>query len=95
MKRRRYTQEFKAEAVRQAIEPGVSKAKVASDLQINATMLSKWIHDAGPQGSNAKADSSAVALAQEVQRLHQELTRVKMERDILKKATAYFAKESS
>ncbi len=95
MKRRRYTQEFKAEAVRQAIEPGVSKAKVASDLQINANMLSKWIRDAGPRGRNAKADNSAVALAQEVQRLHKELARVKMERDILKKATAYFAKESS
>ena len=95
MKRRRYTQEFKAEAVRQAIEPGVSKAKVASDLQINATMLCKWIRDAELQGRNAKADSSAVALAQEVQRLHKELARVKMERDILKKATAYFAKESS
>lgn len=39
MKRRRYTQEFKAEAVRLAIEPGVSKAKVTSDLQINANLL--------------------------------------------------------
>ena len=95
MKRRRYTRECKAEAVRQAIEPGVSKAKVAADLQINAAMLSKWIRDAGPQSQDAKADSSAVSLAQEVQRLHKELARVKMERDILKKATAYFAKESS
>ena len=95
MKRRRYTQEFKAEAVRQALEPGVSKAKVASDLQIHANLLRKWIRDAGPQVKNAKAGGAAAALAQEVQRLNKELARVKMERDILKKATAYFAKESS
>lgn len=95
MKRRRYTREFKVEAVRQAREPGVSKAKVAADLQINANLLRRWIAQLGAQGNSAKSDSATAALAQEVQRLHKELARVKMERDILKKATVYFAKESS
>jgi transposase len=97
MERRRFTAEFKAEAVRQALQPGISKAKVAEDLQIHGKVLRKWERQA--QGSSAapragKADESAASLARENQRLQKELTRVKMERDILKKATAYFAKES-
>jgi transposase len=97
MERRRFTAEFKTEAVRQALQPGISKAKVAEDLQIHGNVLRKWVRQA--QGSAAtprtrKADESAASLARENQRLQKELTRVKMERDILKKATAYFAKES-
>jgi transposase len=97
MARRRFTAEFKAEAVRQALQPGISKAKVAEDLQIHGNVLRKWVRQA--QGSAAgpragKADESVASLARENQRLQKELTRVKMERDILKKATAYFAKES-
>ena len=94
MQRRRFTGEFKAEAVRQALLPGVSKAQ---DLGIHSNMLRKWIRLA--QGDShpklVKATESAVELARENQRLQKELARVKMERDILKKATAYFAKEST
>jgi transposase len=97
MERRRFTAEFKAEAVRQALLPGVSKAQVAQDLGIHSNMLRKWIRLA--QGDSnpklAKATESAADLARENQRLQKELARVKMERDILKKATAYFAKEST
>jgi len=97
MERRRFTEEFKAEAVRQALQPGVSKAKVAQDLQIHGNLLRKWVRQA--RGNAAlpratKVDESAASLARENQRLQKELARVKMERDILKKATAYFAKES-
>ena len=96
MQRRRFTTEFKAEAVRQALLPGVSKAQVAQDLGIHSNMLRKWIRlgrgENNPKG--AKAMESAAELARENQRLQKELARVKMERDILKKATAYFAKES-
>ena len=97
MQRRRFTAEFKAEAVRQALLPGVSKAQVAQDLGIHSNMLGKWIRLA--QGENhpklTKAAESAAELARENQRLQKELARVKMERDILKKAAAYFAKEST
>lgn len=96
MQRSRYTVEFKAEAVRQALLPGVSKAQVAQDLGIHSNMLRKWIRLSGEAGSKpAKATESAVELARENQRLQKELARVKMGRDILKKATAYFAKEST
>jgi len=97
MQKRRFTAEFKAEAARQALLPGVSKAQVAQDLEIHSNMLRKWIRLS--QGASnpklAKATESAADLARENQRLQKELARVKMERDILKKATAYFAKEST
>lgn len=96
MQRRHFTQEFKTEAVRQALMPGMSKAQVAQDLGLHSNVLRKWIRLS--QGENnpkpVKAVESAAELARENQRLQRELARVKMERDILKKATAYFAKES-
>lgn len=98
MERRRFTVEFKAEAVRQALQPGVSKAKVAQDLGIHGNVLRKWVRQAQAGGGapgSVKAGESAAELARENQRLQKELARVKMERDILKKATAYFAKESA
>ena len=97
MERRRFKAEFKAEAVRQALLPGVSKGQVAQDLGIHSNMLRKWIRlargDSNPKLT--KATESAADLARENQRLHKELAQLKMERDILKKATAYFAKEST
>jgi transposase len=98
MQRRRFTTEFKAEAVRQALQPGVSKAQLAEELEIHSNMLRKWVRQsqtggAAPRG--VKASESAAELARENQRLQKELAQVKMERDILKKATAYFAKEST
>jgi transposase len=97
MERRRFTAEFKAEAVRQALQPGISKTKVAQELEIHGNVLRKWVRQARGSGTalrSAQAEESAASLAQENQRLQKELARVKMERDILKKATAYFAKES-
>ena len=96
MGRKRYTAEFKQEAVRQARQPGASTAKVARDLGLHANMLHRWVKQLVPSKDAwvAKADAIASALAQENQRLQRELAKVKTERDILKKATAYFAKES-
>ena len=95
MARKRYTAEFKREAVRQG-QPGVSTAKVAQDLGIHANRLHRWVREFVPNkdGRVANAGAIASALAQENQRLQRELAKVKTERDILKKATAYFAKES-
>ena len=53
MERRRFTAEFKAEAVRQALLPGVSKAQVAQDLGIHSNMLRKWIRLPGRSQSQA------------------------------------------
>lgn len=84
-KRRRFSEEFKREAVRRAFEEGRAVAEVARELDVRADMLRRWrrqFSDAGPKPSAAQ---------QEVRRLRRELSRVCEERDILKKALAIFS----
>src|ERR1700722_7405162 len=91
-KRGRYTLEFKQEAVR-LVESGQSPASVARTLGVVEQTLGNWVkaHRAGSlQGAGSKAQVSAEQM--EISRLRAELARVTMERDILGKATAYFAK---
>ena len=91
-RRARYTLEFKQEAVR-LIESGQSLAAAARSLGLVEQTLYNWVK-AQRQGRLAGADKKAVSGEQmEISRLRAELARVKMERDILGKATAYFAKE--
>ena len=89
--RARYTLEFKQEAVR-LVEAGQSQAAVAKILGLVEQTLFNWVK-ASRQGQLKGADSKPVSAEQmEIARLRAELARVKMERDILGKATAYFAK---
>ena len=91
-KRARYTLEFKQEAVR-LVESGQSQAAVARSLGVVEQTLSKWVskHRVGDlQGASSAPQVSAEQM--ENSRLRAELARVTMERDILGKATAYFAK---
>lgn len=89
--RARYTLEFKQEAVR-LVEGGQSQALVAKNLGVAEQTLFNWVR-ASRQGSLKGADSTLISAEQmEITRLRAELARVKMERDILGKATAYFAK---
>lgn len=91
--RSRYTLEFKQEAVR-LVQSGQSMAAVSRSLGIVEQTLFNWVK-ASREGRLTGADSKPVSAEQmEISRLRAELARVKMERDILKKATAYFAKES-
>lgn len=91
--RARYTLEFKLEAVR-LVQSGQSIAAVSRVLGIADQTLHNWTK-AQAQGRLSGPDSKPVSAEQmEISRLRAELARVKMERDILKKATAYFAKES-
>jgi transposase len=92
-KRARYTLEFKQEAVR-LVESGQSIAAAARSLSMVDQTLFNWVK-ASREGTLKGSDSpSKVSAAQmEISRLRAELARVKMERDILGKATAYFAKE--
>lgn len=90
MKGKRYTEEFKIEAVKQVTERGYSVADVAERLGTTTHSLYAWLKKYGeplPQQA-AKSD-----LQDEVAKLKSELRRVTEERDILKKATAYFAKD--
>ncbi len=91
-KRARYTQEFKQEAVR-LVEGGQSIAAAARSLELVEQTLYNWIK-AQRQGKRLGSPEKPVsAEGMEISRLRAELARVKMERDILGKATAYFAKE--
>ncbi len=92
--RARYTLEFKQEAVR-LVEGGQSIAAAARTLGVVAQTLFNWVK-AQRKGQLKGADSKATISAEqmEISRLRAELARVKMERDILGKATAYFAKGS-
>ena len=90
--RARYTQEFKLEAVR-LVKGGQSAAATAKILGISEQTLHNWIK-ADKDGRLVGAGSKPVSPEQmEIARLRAELARVKMERDILGKATAYFAKQ--
>ena len=87
----RYTEEFKVEAVRQVLDRGYRVAEVAQRLGVSPYSLYQWIkHWRLPQAQR----EVQVSQADEVRRLKAELKRVTEERDILKKAAAYFAKQS-
>ncbi len=90
----KYTLEFKLEAV-QLVDTGLTLAAAARSLGISDQTLFNWVK-AHRQGRLTGADIKSVTPEQmEISRLRAELARVKMERDILEKATAYFAKASS
>jgi len=92
--RRKHGVEFKREAVKLAAQPGMSKAQVARDLGIHISVLRHWIRqfEAGKwEAAPGKSLRSEQQL--EIERLRRELAKAQTERDILKKAVAYFAKE--
>ena len=90
----RYTEEFKREAVRQVTERGYSVVEVAERLGISSKTLYGWKQRYKDEHSEQAATLSD-EYKRETARLKAELRRVTEERDILKKAAAYFAKESA
>ena len=91
MSGKRYTEEFKIEAVRQVTDRGYPVAEVADRLGVTGHSLYAWLKKFGPQQAKHQAHDEAQV---ELRRLKAELRRVTEERDILKKAATYFAKES-
>lgn len=85
----RYTEEFKLGAVAQVTERGHSVTSVAGRLGVSTKSLYDWVKRYGDQPSKAVSSADAT----EIKRLKAELRRVTEERDILKKATAFFAKD--
>ncbi len=91
--RARYTLEFKEEAVR-LVTGGERPATVARNLGLSEQTLHNWVKAAGKGGLKGPQAPMVSMEQMKISRLKAELSRVKMERDILKKAAAYFAKES-
>jgi transposase len=92
-KRRRFTQEFKLEAVRLLEAGGRPAAEIARELGVPRNRLYKWQEQVRNKGVGAFPGSGRGENNDELARLRRELERVTEERDILKKAAAYFAKE--
>jgi transposase len=92
----RYTKEFRQEAAKQVLEDGLSVHEAANRLSLAPTTLGNWVkaYKDGKLGEIGKNQRPLTEVEMENYRLKKELAEVKMERDILKKAAAYFAKES-
>ena len=93
--RKVYTREFKIEAVRLAAQPGMTLSGVARDLGITQGVIGNWKRMLGNEPDRGSPPTGRLsAEAEENQRLRNENAILREERDILKKAAAYFAKES-
>jgi transposase len=93
-RRKRYSAEFKREALRRASEEGTTDVLVAEELGINARQLRRW-RDAMKRDGEAAFPGQGKARDEELMRLKRTLAKVEQERDFLKEAAAYFAKEST
>ena len=94
--RKKYTREFKQDAVRLVTEQGYKQSEAARNLGIDRGMLGRWVKEFQQDESEAfRGNGKLTADGEELRRLREENRRLKMERDILKKAATFFAKESS
>lgn len=96
MIRKKYTKEFKLDAVRLVTDQGYSRSEATRNLGINAGMLGRWVQESEADREEAfRGNGKRTAEQEELRSLREENRRLKLEREILKKAAAFFAKESS
>jgi transposase len=93
--RRRFTDEFKAGAVRLVLVEGKSITRVAKDLGVAVSGLGRWVERARADQGNSKRGTLTTEEKEELARLRKEVRELRLEREILKKAAAFFAKESA
>ena len=93
-KRRAFTREFKAETVRLVVEGGRSIPEVARDLDLTESALRAWVRQAEVDGGRGKPGALTTEEREELGRLRREVKTLRLEREILKKAAAFFAKEN-
>jgi transposase len=91
--RRKFTPEFRAEAIKLCSEPGQSVGKVAKNLNLTETARRAWVKQAAVDAGDGPSGTLTTAEKQELAALRKEVRQLRMEREILKKATAFFAKE--
>lgn len=93
-KKRTFSREFKLAAVKKIVEQGLSYSEVARELSVSDGMLRNWRKAFESDGTLSKDAVNNPSIDAEVKRLREENRQLMIERDILKKATAFFAKES-
>ena len=95
MQRRIFSREYKLEAVKLVRERGVTVAQAARDLDVHENVLRKWVREYGEDPSQSFPGKGQMKPEQlEIERLRREVAKLKAERDILKKAAAYFARDA-
>jgi transposase len=95
MQRRKFSREYKLEAVKLVRERGVGVAQAARDLDVHENVLRKWVKEYGADPVQAFPGLGQMKPEQfEIDRLRKEVAKLKAERDILKKAAAYFARDA-
>jgi transposase len=91
-KRAKYTKEFKLEAVKLVTEQGYTQSEASESLGVSSQNLNRWIDQLGPESRSERLTKLSME-QEELQRLRKENKRLRMEREILKKAAAFFANE--
>jgi transposase len=93
--RKRYSKEFKLDAISLVVDQGFTRKEAAASLDINAQMLGRWIKESKDEdGQVFRGNGKLTPEQEEIKRLRTENQKLKAERDILKKATAFFAAET-
>jgi transposase len=93
--RKKYSKEFKLDAVSLVSEQGYTVAEAANSLEINRSVLQRWIKELTSGDGHAFRGNGRLTSEQvEIRRLKEENRRLKMEKEVLKKATVFFAKET-
>jgi transposase len=92
--RKKYSKEYKLDAINLVLEQGYKRTEAARSLEINPTMLGRWIKEHQQDDGHAFRGNGKLTPEQaELRQLREENKRLKMEKEILKKATVFFAKE--
>ena len=93
-RRKKYSKEFKLDAVSLVLDQGYSRAEAARSLGLNSNMLGRWVSEQRTDDGQAFRGNGKLTLEQEENRkLRSQVKNLKMEKEILKKATVFFAKE--
>ena len=94
--RKQYTKEFKLDAISLVVDQGYTRAEAARSLEINADMRGRWIKEqqADDDGQSFRGNGKLTPEQQEIRRLKVENKQLKLEKQILKEATVFFAKET-
>lgn len=93
--RKKYTKEFKQDAVSLVNDQGYTRTEAARSLGINSNMLGRWVKEFNQDDGQAfRGNGKLTAEQEEIRQLTAQVKRLEMEKDILKKATVFFAKET-
>ena len=93
--RKRYSKEYKQDAVSLVLDQGYSRAEAARSLGLNSNMLCRWVQEYNRDDGQAfRGNGRLTPEQEEIRKLQSQVKRLEMEKDILKKATVFFAKET-